>query len=296
LESDGSAFERKGDGMIPTTFNYFRPHSIEEALLLLRQGEAAKILAGGQSLIPMMKLRVAEPKTLIDLQGVPELAHVTWAGGHCTVGALTAHATLAADADLRQKAGALWDAANALGDPQVRNLGTIGGACAHADPSADYPAVMLALDACFIVAGEKTREVAAADFFKGTFETALGAGEILTKITFDAAPRSAYVKLEHAASHYALVGVAVVLVMSRGTIEDARIAITGLADVPFRASGVERSLRGVKGNNVAAIRSACAGTAAGQDVRGDIQASSAYRTAMADVIAARAVRVATDPR
>jgi len=145
---------------------------------------------------------------------------VPWAGGHCTIGALTTHASLAADADVRQKAGALWDAANALGDPQVRNLGTIGGACSHADPSADYPAVMLALDACFIVTGEKTREIAAADFFKGTFETALGESEILTKITFDAAAHSAYVKLEHPASHYALVGVAAVLVMSRDTIED----------------------------------------------------------------------------
>ncbi len=282
--------------MIPATFNYFRPHSIEEALLLLRQGEAAKILAGGQSLIPMMKFRVVEPKTLIDLQGVPELAHVMWAGGHCTVGALTTHASLAADADVRRKAGVLWDAANALGDPQVRNLGTIGGACSHADPSADYPAVMLALDACFIVAGEKTREVAAADFFKGTFETALGESEILTKITFDAAAHSAYVKLEHPASHYALVGVAAVLVMSRDTIEDARIAIGGLADAPFRAGGVERRLRGIKGNDGAAIKAACTGAVTGQDVRSDVEASAAYRTAMADVIAARAVGAATRPR
>ena len=282
--------------MIPATFNYFRPHSIEEALLLLRQGEVAKILAGGQSLVPMMKLRLTGPKTLIDLQGVPELAHITWAGGHCTVGALTTHAALAADADLREKAAVLWDAANALGDPQVRNLGTIGGACVHADPAADYPAAMLALDACFIVAGEKTREVPAAEFFKGTFETALGDNEILTKITFDAAPHSAYVKLEHAASHYALVGVAAVLVMSRDAIEDARIAITGLADAPFRASAVERALRGVKANNVAAIKSACAGAAAGQSARSDIEASAAYRAAMADVFAARAVLRATEPR
>jgi len=282
--------------MIPATFKYFRPHSLEEALLLVRQGEVAKILAGGQSLVPMMKLRLTEPKTLVDLQGVPELVHVMWAGGHCTVGALTTHAALAADDDLKSKGAVLWDAANSVGDPQVRNLGTIGGACAHADPAADYPAAMLALDACFIIAGEKTREVAAGDFFKGTFETDLRDGEILTKITFDAAPHSAYVKMEHAASHYALVGVAAVLVLSRDTVEDARIGVTGLADTPFRASAVERSLHGLKVDDLAGIKAACSGTAAGQQARGDIQASAAYRAAMADVIAARAVLRAIAPR
>ena len=184
----------------------------------------------------------------------------------------------------------LWDAANDLGDPQVRNRGTIGGASAHGDPSADYPAVLQALDATFTIAGKGgEREVKASAFFEGMFATALGAHELLTKIAFDAAPKSAYVKYHHPASHYAVVGAAVVLTMDGGKIGSARVAITGIGDAAFRSTTVERALTGVDPKDAAAVKAACAGAAAGVEARSDTFASASYRAAMADVFVARAV-------
>jgi aerobic carbon-monoxide dehydrogenase medium subunit len=284
--------------MIPAAFDYVRANSVEDALRLLAEhGDDAKLLAGGHSLIPMMKLRLAAPAVLIDIAGISQLDGIAAAGGRVTIGALTKHAALAASDELRKAAPALWDAANDLGDPQVRNRGTIGGASAHGDPSADYPAVLQALDATFTVAGKSgTRELGAAEFFRGMFETALGANEMLTKIAFDAAPNSAYVKFHHPASHYAVVGVAVVLTMSGGTIASARVAITGIGDAAFRASGVESALKGVDPNDAAAVKAATAGSARGVEARADTFASASYRTAMADVFAARAVAKAATAR
>ncbi|HZO92898.1 MAG TPA: xanthine dehydrogenase family protein subunit M [Candidatus Baltobacteraceae bacterium] len=272
--------------MIPASFEYVKAGSVGDALRLLAEhGDGAKILAGGHSLIPMMKLRLATPSVLVDIAGIPQLDRVSVGGSRVTIGALTKHATLAASEALRDAAPVLWDAANQLGDPQVRNRGTIGGAAAHGDPSADYPAVLLALDATFTVAGrDGERDVKAADFFQGMFATALGAGELVTRIAFDAAPRSAYVKYHHPASHYAVVGVAAVL-----AADGPRVAVTGVGDSAFRARGVERALQGVAFDDAQAVAAACAGTARGVDARSDTFASAAYRTAMADVFAARAV-------
>ncbi|HZW53150.1 MAG TPA: xanthine dehydrogenase family protein subunit M [Candidatus Elarobacter sp.] len=277
--------------MIPAAFDYVRASSVEDAVRLLEEhGDDAKLLAGGHSLIPMMKLRLATPAVLIDIAGIPQLDAISVSGNRVTIGALTKHATIAASDDLRKHAPVLWDAANDLGDPQVRNRGTIGGAAAHGDPSADYPAVLQALDATFTLAGKGgTRELTSGHFFRGMFDTALDAGEVLTQIAFDAAPNSAYVKFHHPASHYAVVGVAVVLRLDGGKIGTARVAITGIGDAAFRAGAVESALKGVDPSDANAVRAACAGAARGVTARSDTFASATYRAAMADVFAARAV-------
>jgi carbon-monoxide dehydrogenase medium subunit len=277
--------------MIPAAFDYKRATTVAQAIGWLEEhGDDAKLLAGGHSLIPMMKLRLAAPAVLIDIADIPDLNGIDAAGTRITIGALTKHAALAASDELKKSAPVLWDAANDLGDPQVRNRGTIGGASAHGDPSADYPAVLQALDATFTLTGKGgTRELKASDFFQGMFETALGTNEVLTTIAFDAAPNSAYVKFHHPASHYAVVGIAAVLTMSGGTIESARIAVTGIGDSAFRASGVESALKGVKPADADALKAACAGVARSVTARADTFASAAYRTAMADVFAARAI-------
>lgn len=281
--------------MIPAAFDYRRAASVGEALGLLAQHDDAKLLAGGHSLIPMMKLRLAAPALLVDITRIPGLAGIAADGRRITIGALTAHATLAASDVLRAQAPALWDAANQLGDPQVRNRGTIGGAAAHGDPSADYPAVLLALEATITIAGEGgERDVAASAFFRGLFETALAQREMIVRFTFDAAPASAYVKYHHPASHYAVVGAAAALTMDGGTIGSARVALAGVGDAAFRAASVERALAGVDPNDATAVHAACAGAAAGVDARADTFASAAYRTAMAEVFTARAIaRAAT---
>jgi carbon-monoxide dehydrogenase medium subunit len=277
--------------MIPAAFDYVRASSVDDAIRLLGEhGDDAKLLAGGHSLIPMMKLRLATPATLIDITGIPQLDAIRVEGNRVTIGALTKHAALAASDALKKSAPALWDAANQLGDPQVRNRGTIGGASAHGDPSADYPAVLLALDATLTLIGKGgERKVPAGDFFRGMFDTALGAGEVLTAISFDAAPNSAYLKYHHPASHYAVVGSAVVLTLSGGAIGAARVAITGVGDSAFRAGRVESALAGVRAGDDDAVAAACAGAASGQEARSDTFAWGAYRAAMADVFTARAV-------
>jgi carbon-monoxide dehydrogenase medium subunit len=277
--------------MIPAAFDYVRAESVEDAIRLLRQhGEDAKLLAGGHSLIPMMKLRLAAPATLIDIAGIPQLAAITVAARRVTIGALTTHAVLAASEELRQDAPALWDAANQLGDPQVRNRGTIGGACAHGDPAADYPAVLQALEATFTLTGpDGQRELPAGEFFRGMFDTALGSAELLTRVAFDPAPRSAYVKYHHPASHYAVVGAAVTLELNGDRIGCARVAVTGIGDAAFRATAVERALTDVDVRDAAALKAACAGAANGVDARSDTFASGAYRAAMADVFVCRAI-------
>jgi len=278
--------------VIPAAFDYVRAHSVDEALhLLAAHGDDAKLLAGGMSLIPMMKLRFAAPSTLIDIRTIPALRTIDVAPERITIGALTTHAALAADERLRVAAPALWDAANVLGDPQVRNLGTLGGSASHADPAADYPAVLLALDAQFTLAGRQgERRVAAAAFFRGIFETALAPGELLTHISFAPAPASAYEKFHHPASHYAVAGAAAVLTVADGRVATARVAITGVADVAFRAAAAEGALTGVPITDRAAIEAATAGAASGADAREDAFASGPYRQAMAGVFAARAVQ------
>ena len=284
--------------MIPVAFNYVRARDVPDALRLLEEhGDEAKLLAGGHSLIPMMKLRLATPGTIIDIGSIPGLTGIAHDGKRIDIGALTTHAALAASRELAEHARVLWQAANELGDPQVRNRGTVGGACAHGDPSADYPAVMLALDATFTLTGDNgTRDVGADAFFIGMFETALDPREVLTSIAFAAAPNSAYSKFHHPASGYAVVGAAVKLTLAAGRIDAARVAFTGVGDAPFRAHGVEAALAGVKTGDATALDAACRDAAAGIDARGDTFASGEYRAAMADVFVRRAVEAALQPR
>jgi carbon-monoxide dehydrogenase medium subunit len=280
--------------MIPSSFAYTRPKSLDEAFALLAEhGDEAKILAGGHSLIPMMKLRLAEPGVLVDLAAVPDLAGIAFDGKRFTIGAMTKHAAVAASADVREHAPVLWEAANAVGDPQVRNRGTFGGALANGDPACDYAAVAFALDATFKIAGKNgTREESAAGFMTGMFETSLAPGEVLVSVSFDAAPHSAYAKYHHPASHYAIVGAAVVVTVDGGKISSARIGITGVGDHAYRAGAVEKALVGVAASDDDAVKAACAGAAAGQEVRSDSQASATYRSSMADVFTARAALAA----
>ena len=280
--------------MIPSTFDYARPGSLDEAFALLaKHGDDAKILAGGHSLIPMMKLRLAEPALLVDLAGIPDLSGITFDGSRFTIGAMTKHAAVAASDDLRKHAPVLWEAANAVGDPQVRNRGTFGGALANGDPACDYAAVAFALDATFTIGGKNgTRDESAAGFMTGMFETSLKPGEVLLRVSFEAAPHSAYAKYHHPASHYAMVGAAVALRLEGGKIGSARVGITGVGDHAYRASNVEKALAGISASDADAVKAACAGAASGQDVRSDTQASATYRAAMADVFTARAVRAA----
>ena len=284
--------------MIPVAFSYVRARDVADALRLLGEhGDEAKLLAGGHSLIPMMKLRLATPGVIVDIGAIPGLARIAHDGKRIAIGALTTHAALAESRELREHAPALSQAANELGDPQVRNRGTAGGACAHGDPSADYPAVMLALDATFSLTGASgTREVDADAFFVGMFETALDPREVLTSIAFAAAPHSAYAKFHHPASGYAVVGAAVNLTVAAGRIAAARVAFTGVGDAPFRAHGVEAALAGVKTGDTAALDAACRDAAAGIDARGDTFASGEYRSAMADVFVRRALVSALQPR
>jgi len=280
--------------MIPAAFGYARAESLDEAFdLMSKNGPDAKLLAGGHSLLPMMKLRLATPSMLIDISRIPGLDLISASGDRITVGALATHAAIADSERIRQAAPALHDAAGEIGDMQVRNRGTIGGACAHADPAADYPAALLALDAAFTIRTRSgTSTVNASDFFRGMFETALEPDAVLTEISFGSAPHSAYVKFPHPASHYAVVGIAVKLDLQGSTIAAARVAITGVGDRTFRATGVERALSGVAVRDDQAIRSACVGAAAGVEPRSDVFASGAYRSAMADVYTVRAIGAA----
>ncbi|MGP6157603.1 MAG: FAD binding domain-containing protein [Vulcanimicrobiaceae bacterium] len=283
--------------MMPAAFEYTRPASLQEAVAILAGNADAKLLAGGHSLIPMMKMRLAAPSLLVDIQAIPELSGVHYVNGHFTLGALTTHASLAASEVLHRHARVLWDAANALGDPQVRNRGTIGGALAHGDPACDFSAAAHALDATLTLFGKNgTRSVPIANFLHGMFDTALARDEVLTEIAFEGTAHSAYTKFAHPASHYPLVGVAVKLDVHDRRVKSARVAVTGVADTAFRADAVEKALEGVDPGDEAAVKAACAGVTAGVDVRSDIQASAAYRAAMADVYAARAVKAAAHSR
>ncbi|TAM60015.1 xanthine dehydrogenase family protein subunit M [bacterium] len=278
--------------MIPASFDYVAASSVEQAIALLEQhGDDAKLLAGGHSLLPMMKLRLARPGVLVDLGRLPGLRGVTRAARGLEIGALTTHAEVAASAEVAAFAPVLAEAAAAVGDVQVRHRGTLGGSAAHADAASDEPAALLALEAQFeIAASTGTRTVAASEFFVDMFTTALEPSEVLTTVIVPRpALASAYVKLPHPASHYPVVGVACVLEVSGGKIEGARLAVTGVGSVPFRATHVEALLTGLSVRDHAKMESVCAQTARGVEARSDTYAGAEYRAAMADVIAARAV-------
>jgi carbon-monoxide dehydrogenase medium subunit len=283
--------------MYSSDFDYHRARSLADVHKLLAANPGAKLLAGGHSLIPLLKLRLAVPSALIDIGRIPELRGISRAGESLRIGALTTHAELAASPELQKSTAALAEAAGLVGDPAVRNRGTIGGNVAHADPASDLPTALVALDATITAMGPKgQRTIAAADFFTGIMTTTLADDEVVTEINVPVASKgqgSAYVKFSHPASRYAVIGVAAVVTIAGNKCSAARVAIGGLLPHARRAQAVEKALVG-SALDAASIASAAAKLTADlrSDVEGDIFASAEYRTAVAPVYVKRAVAAA----
>ena len=279
--------------MIPTSFDYARATSLDDAIAKLGAGDGAKLLAGGHSLIPLMKLRLSEPTTLIDIARIPGLAGIKEKDGKIEIGAATTHHAVATSALLRDKCAALAETAETIGDPQVRNRGTIGGSLAHADPAADYPAILLALDAEIHIKGKGGwRAVKAGDFFQGLFTVDLQPEEIIAGVQVKPQKAAAYAKLHQRASHFAIVGVAASLEVSGGKISAARVGLTGAATHAMRLANVEAALAG-KALSDDTIAAAAAVAGDGIDgLNADIHASADYRRAMIKVFTSRALKAA----
>jgi aerobic carbon-monoxide dehydrogenase medium subunit len=283
--------------MIPARFECYRPASLDEAIQLLRQhGEEAKLLAGGHSLIPMMKLRLAEPGVLVDVGRLPGLAGVRERDGRIAIGALSTHHSLESSELLRRRAQLVAEAAGQIGDVQVRNRGTIGGSLVHADPGADLPSVMLALDAELVLRGPNgERVLPARDFFVDMLTTATRPDEILTEVRIPALPQgsgSAYLKYPNPASGYSIVGVAAVVSLGQdGACQDVRVGIGGAGPLPVRASAAEAALRGQR-PSPEAIEAAAARAADAVDALDDIHASATYRLHLVRVYTRRALEEA----
>lgn len=282
--------------MRPSKFEYRRAGSVAEAVQLLSANSGAKALAGGHSLIPAMNLRLAQPDVLVDLGRLDELKTISVGGNTLTIGALCTHAQIAASADVQKHCPALAGAAAHIGDPQVRNWGTLGGNLAHADPASDPPTVVLACNATIQVQGSKgARSIPAADFFVDLLTTSLQPGELITAVSVPSLQgmRSAYAKMAHPASRYAVVGVCVTLDMKGSQCQQARVAVGGATAKATRSAGAEAALRGAAINDTTLDAAA---NALMQDIKGavlgDMYAPEAYRLAMAGVYFKRAVRSA----
>lgn len=284
--------------MIPPPFEYHAPHSVGDALALLSTlGEDAKLLAGGHSLLPMMKLRFAQPSALIDLNRIPELRGIREERGLIRIGAMTTENELIASKMLQDHVPLLPEAAHVIADPQVRNRGTIGGDIAHGDPANDHPALAMALDATFVLQGPNgERRVKAVDFFLGPYMTALAADEILTAILvapFAPGTGWAYQKLKRKTGDWATAGAAIVLRMQSGVVAEIRIGLTNVAPTALRARDAEHALSGqpltdaVLDGAAEAIRQVCDPA---EDLRGDAE----YKTAMAAEMSRRAIRAAAE--
>jgi len=284
--------------MYPASFEYHRVATVEEAVgLLTRHKDDAKLLAGGHSLIPMMKLRLAQPKHLVDIGRVQGLAGIREEGGHFVLGALTTHYAVESSAAIKQKCAMLSEAAAMIGDPQVRNYGTVGGSVAHSDPAADWPAVMLALGAEIKAVGPKgARTIKIDDFFKDLFTTALGPDEVLTEIRIPTGGHggAAYMKHPHPASRFAVCGVAAAVALDgTGKCTTARVGVTGVGSKAVRAKGVEAALVG-KTLDAAAISAAAQKAADGIDINADLQGSVEYKAHLTRVYARRALERAVE--
>jgi carbon-monoxide dehydrogenase medium subunit len=283
--------------MIPAQFDYLAPATLDEAVQLLAQrGDEAKVLAGGHSLIPAMKLRLLVPQVLIDLGRIPGLSYIREEGDRIRIGAMTTHYEIESSARLREICPLLPETASQIGDVQVRNKGTIGGSLAHADPAADWPAAILALDAELVaVSASGERTIKASDFFVDMLTTALGPGEILREIRINKPGGrfgQAYLKVPQPASGFAVVGVAVSLTLDQsGKCQSAGIGITGVASKAYRASAVENALVG-NAFDEQAIASASAAATDGVEVNGDLYASADYRRHLAQVYTRRAIEAA----
>jgi aerobic carbon-monoxide dehydrogenase medium subunit len=285
--------------MLPASFGYVAARSVEEALQLLTQhGDDAKLLAGGHSLIPAMKLRLASPRYLIDLGSVPGLRGVRIDGESLAIGALTVHADIAASDLVCKRLPGLADAASIIGDVQVRNRGTVGGSVAHADPAADLPVILTALNASFVLqSASDNRTVSADDFFTDFYTTALTANEVLTEIRVPLPPSgagTAYAKLPHPASGYVVVSAGVLIHRQpSGQCASARIAIGGMGSNPIRATATEAALQG-QPLTPDVIARAAAKAADGTDPDDDSYASADYKRQVATVYARRAIEAAVE--
>jgi carbon-monoxide dehydrogenase medium subunit len=283
--------------MFPANFGYVAARSVEEALqLMAKHGEDGKLLAGGHSLIPAMKLRLQSPQTLIDLGTVPGLRGVSVDAGHLVIGALTVHTDVASSDLLREHVAGLAEAAAVIGDVQVRNRGTIGGSLAHADPAADLPVVLAALNASFVAQSPTgKRTIGVDDFFTDFYTTALNSDEILTEIRVPmpaAGTGTAYAKLPHPASGYVVVSAAALIVRQRsGTCTASRIAIGGLGSGPIRAVATELELQG-KPLTTQMIAAAAAKAAEETDPMEDTYAGAEYKRHVATVYARKAIEAA----
>ncbi|MQA04870.1 MAG: xanthine dehydrogenase family protein subunit M [Streptosporangiales bacterium] len=279
--------------MIPATFDYVRPSSVDEAVSALRDaGEDAKVLGGGQSLVPVLRFRLAAPTALIDLNGVEELRGVRDDGDALVIGAMTTHHDMVADGLVQEHAPLLAAAAETVGDRQVRNLGTLGGSLAHADPAGDLPAVALALDAEMTVAGPSGRRtVPASEFFVDYLTTVLEPDEVLTAVRVPKLPGWGvrYEKFHRTAQAWAIVGVAAAVRRSNGSVAEAKVALTNMGSVPVRCTAVEEALAG---SSAVGLGDAADLASEGTSPSADLNASVEYRQHLARVLTRRAVQAA----
>lgn len=284
--------------MYSANVDYFRADSVAEAIELLGSNPGAKLLAGGHSLIPSMKLRVAQPAALVDIGRIKELSGISVGGSSLKIGALTTHNAIATSADVKTHCAILAEAANLIADQQVRNRGTIGGSLAYADPAADFPTLITVLEATLTAAGpNRTRDIAAKDFFKDLFTTALAENEVLTTITvptYGAGTGGAYLKMKHPASGYAVVGVAALVSVSGGKCTDVRLAVGGAVPNPVRVTASESALNGKAPDeaNIAAAIAHVSGSLS--NALGDHYASAGYRQNVAAVMSGRALKLAAE--
>ena len=283
--------------MIPSEFEYHRAGSVNEAIkLLAEKGPDAKLLAGGHSLLPAMRLRFDSPAVIIDTGHIPELSYVREQDGHIAIGAGTTHAELAASSLIASRIPMISEAAASIGDVQVRNKGTIGGSIAHADPAADWPAALLAADAEIIIASESgTRKVMASNFFHGLFYTDLAEAEMIVEIRVPIPAentRSTYLKFKQPASRFAIVGCAAMVTQNNGTCSHVRVAFNGVSATPFRALAVEQALEGRSADGES-IEEASGQAVANVEVMSDHFASEEYRSHLAKVFAKRALNAVT---
>ena len=277
--------------MFAADFEYRKAGSIADAVQLLSENPGAKLLAGGHSLIPLMRFRLARPEVVIDIGGIANLRGITVSGDTINIGALTTHAEIAASSEVRQANGLLAEAAGGIGDPAVRNRGTIGGNLAHADPASDWATVLTALGASVSTQGPSgSRTIAVADLIEDAFATVLGEDELITTVsvpTLAANQRAEYAKMAHPASFYAVVGGAVVVTMDGNRCTAASVAVGGLTPRPVKAPSVEQSLSGTTltadsiGDATARLSDDLA--AAGVDIIGDVYASAEFRSGVAPV-------------
>ncbi|HYK67598.1 MAG TPA: xanthine dehydrogenase family protein subunit M [Streptosporangiaceae bacterium] len=282
--------------MIPAKFDYVRPSSVGDAVTALADGgDDAKVIAGGQSLLPLLRLRLAYPSLLVDVGGLDDLIGVSDAGSHLLIGARTTHYQLVHDPLIGRHCGLLAEAAAMVADPAVRHRGTLGGSIAHADPAGDLPAVVLALDATLVVRGPAgEREMPAGDFFVDYLTTALGPGEILTgvrvpKLGDDWGYR--YEKFHRTAQAWAIVGVAALVRRSDGHVAEARVGLTNMGSVPIRAAAVEAAAAGAQASSEA-LQAAAAGAAEGTQPPADLHGQPDYRRHLARVLTGRALEAA----